>query len=57
MGVFCDRLKSVLKFGSTADLACRTGQNKDRYWKKEALLLLNLLGLEVFGLSLFDGRA
>ena len=36
MGVFCDRLK----FGSTAALNCRTGQNKGRYCKKELLLLL-----------------
>ena len=39
MGVFCDRLK----FGSTAALDCRTGQNKGSYPKKELLLLLVLL--------------
>ena len=39
MGVFCDRLK----FGSTVARDCRTGQNKDRYCKKELLLLLILL--------------
>ena len=27
MGIFCD----MLKFGSTAALDCRTGQNKGRY--------------------------
>jgi hypothetical protein len=37
--VFCDRLK----FGSTAALDCRNGQNKGRYCKKELLLLLVLL--------------
>ena len=36
MNIFCDRLK----FGSTAALDCHTGQNKDRYCKKELLLLL-----------------
>ena len=39
MGVFCDRLK----FGSTAALDCRIGQNKGRYCKKELLLLLGSL--------------
>ena len=39
MGEFSDRLK----FGSTAALYCRTGQNKGRYRKKELLLLLVLL--------------
>ena len=34
MGVFCD----MLKFGSTAAVDCRTGQNKDRYCKKELLI-------------------
>jgi hypothetical protein len=38
MGVFCGKLK----FGSTAALDCRTGQNKGRYCKKEFLLLLLL---------------
>jgi hypothetical protein len=36
MGVFCVRLK----FGSTAALDSRTGQNKGRYCKKALLLLL-----------------
>ena len=39
MGVFCDKLK----FGSTAALDCRTGQNKGRYHEKQLLLLLVLL--------------
>ena len=29
-----------LKFGSTAALDCRNGQNKDRYCEKELLLLI-----------------
>ena len=44
MGVFCERLK----FGSTAALDCRTGQNKGRYCKKELLLLLVLLVLGIY---------
>jgi Fic family protein len=39
MNIFCDRLK----FGSTAALNSRTGQNKGRYPKKDLLLLLSLL--------------
>ena len=35
MDVFCDRLK----FGSTAALDCRAGQNKDKCHKKELLML------------------
>ena len=40
MGVFCDKLK----FGSTAALDCRTGQNKSRYGKKRALIATRLIG-------------
>ena len=36
MGVFCD----ILNLCSTVALNCRTGKNKDRYWKKELSFLL-----------------
>ena len=39
MGAFCDRLK----FGSTAARDCRTGQNKDRYCKKRAIIATRLV--------------
>ena len=41
MGAFCDRLE----LGSTAAPDHRTGQNKDRYHKKELLFLLVFGGL------------
>ena len=44
IGVFCDGLK----FGSTAALDCRTGQNKGRYCEKESLLLLISLELLLY---------
>ena len=47
MGVIYDRLK----FGSTAALDCHTGQNKDRYCKKELLLLLVSLLQFILGWS------
>ena len=40
MSIFFDGLK----FGSTAALGCRTGQNKGRYCKKRALIATRLVG-------------
>ena len=45
MGVFCDRLK----FGSTAALDCCTGQNKDRYCQRRALIATRLVGKSIDG--------
>ena len=52
MGVFCDRPK----FGSTAALNCRTGQNKDRFCEKELLFLLFLLPMLTFSTLKIDKK-
>ena len=42
MCVFCDRLK----FGSTAALDCRTGQNKGRYHEKDPVVTVPYFVIE-----------